>query len=219
MSDEIDQCPDGHFCLNGSLCIEIDGDEGNYFCDCDTAFEKNGVAHEGLKCQHKATSYCTYDVAVSKHSFCTNGGDCLAEISQSEAHVGCRCGDNYEGEHCQFVKGTRPSGWPYNQESKKSVGSQSSDAGGEKGGLNGGEIFGILLFVFSVTFFIAFMVYRSRKQGADGAKSTAGRSKTDHDVALHELDADGGVLKEAVDEMKNEEEESDEDMGTEGELI
>uniref|UniRef100_A0A7S1ZKN3 EGF-like domain-containing protein n=1 Tax=Ditylum brightwellii TaxID=49249 RepID=A0A7S1ZKN3_9STRA len=221
MGDDIDTCPDGHFCLNGSMCVEIDGDEGNYFCDCDIAFDKNGAAHEGLKCQHKATKYCTYDIAVSKHSFCTNGGDCIAEVSQTEAHMGCRCGDNYEGEHCQFVTGTRPEGWPYNQAPSQSVGSKSAEGGG--GGLGGGGIFGIILLVFSVTFLIAFMVHRTTKkkrESDEGAGLTKGKTKTDHDAAL-QLEADGGVLKEAIDDMKNEEDkvDDDDDEGSEGEII
>ena len=28
-------------------------------------------------------------------------------VSSGEAHLGCDCPPDYEGEHCQFVKGTR----------------------------------------------------------------------------------------------------------------
>mmetsp|Transcript_8191 Transcript_8191/g.11252 ORF Transcript_8191/g.11252 Transcript_8191/m.11252 type:complete len:224 (-) Transcript_8191:206-877(-) len=223
MGDDITQCPDGHFCLNGSLCQEIEGDEGNYFCDCDVAFDKKGNAFQGLKCQHKATVYCTYDEAVSKKSFCTNGGTCLAEIASKEAHVGCRCGDNYEGEHCQFVKGTRPDGWPYNQQSE--AGSPSSGGGG--GGSNGGVIFGIILAVlvlFAIIVFVALRIVKKKNEN----KALAGSG------AVPELDPDGGKLQEAMggvtteeaaqngdefgDTMKNEEEAA-EDEGEEGEII
>jgi len=75
-----------------------------YTCDCSVATNTT-TTFSGHFCEHAATSFCEYGVAVSKHAFCANGGECLEEVSQGEAHVGCKCKSDWEGDHCQFTKG------------------------------------------------------------------------------------------------------------------
>lgn len=66
---QIEICPDGHHCLNGSKCAENPYDEGSYYCDCEEyVFE---VRYEGLYCEHKAEVYCTSH-GSSTHSFCVS---------------------------------------------------------------------------------------------------------------------------------------------------
>ena len=105
------ECPDGHKCENNSICTENPYDEGAFYCDCDAAFYNQ--AYAGLYCEHSATSYCTFNEEVSEVSFCTNGGECKVQVSAESAHLGCDCPPAFEGDHCQFIKGTQPDGWPY----------------------------------------------------------------------------------------------------------
>ena len=99
-------CPDGHRCYNGSMCTQNPNDEGNYYCDCDESHA--GEIYAGLFCEYKATSYCASDLELSKISFCTNEGQCKGGADARGMHLGCDCEDDYEGEHCQFVLGTKP---------------------------------------------------------------------------------------------------------------
>jgi hypothetical protein len=56
-------------------------------------------------CEHAATSFCEYGVAVSKHAFCVNGGTCKDTIVGDEVHPGCTCPDGYTGDHCEYEEG------------------------------------------------------------------------------------------------------------------
>merc|ERR1740139_45514 len=109
MSQKINQCLDGHRCENGSICIENSYDEGNFYCDCDSADIPS--VFEGLYCEHEATEFCSDDGGLSKVSFCTNHGRCKKTVGYDDQHPGCICPSGYEGEHCQFVRGTMPKDW------------------------------------------------------------------------------------------------------------
>lgn len=70
---QMEVCPDGHHCLNGSKCTENPYDEGSYYCDCEEyVFE---VRYEGLYCEHKAEVYCTEN-GSSTNLFCVSFVDC-----------------------------------------------------------------------------------------------------------------------------------------------
>jgi hypothetical protein len=115
MSEELEICPDDHHCFNGSKCVENPYSEGDFYCDCDeVVFE---ARYEGLHCEHKAEVYCVKQGA-SKHSFCTNGGICQEYIGPEEAYIGCKCPSQYEGPNCQFLKGSKPDGWPFTSNSQ-----------------------------------------------------------------------------------------------------
>uniref|UniRef100_A0A7R9VHK7 EGF-like domain-containing protein n=1 Tax=Pseudictyota dubia TaxID=2749911 RepID=A0A7R9VHK7_9STRA len=197
-NEGIVECPDGHRCENGSLCVENPYDEGNYYCDCDAAFLDS--AYQGLYCEHEATEYCSYKGAVSRNSFCTNGGTCVAKVGEDEAHLGCICPDDYEGNNCQFVKGTRPEGWPYTTETATNPNASTRSGGG--GGMGGGAIAGIVIVVLAVVIAAIFFVYRAqiRKRGHGQAIDTAGsESPRKKPVTEDNLDADGGMLQKPSD--------------------
>lgn len=212
-SEGIVECPDGHRCENGSLCVENPYDEGNYYCDCDAAFLN--AAYQGLYCEHEATEYCSYKGAVSRNSFCTNGGKCIAEVGENEAHLGCDCPEEYQGDHCQFVKGTQPEGWPYTNEQPQnpdaSIGTKSSGGGG--GGMSGGAIFGIIVAVVAVVLVGAFFARRTmrRQKGERQPVTTVGSSSpTKTPVTEHNLDPDGGMLQKDDEDIS-----ADFDIGVE----
>lgn len=202
-AEGIVECPDGHRCENGSLCVENPYDEGNYYCDCDAAFLNS--AFQGLYCEHEATEYCSYKGAVSRNSFCTNGGKCIAKVGEDEAHLGCDCPDEYEGDHCQFVKGTKPSGWPYTNEEATSP-AATTKSGGGGGGMSGGAIFGIIVAVVAVVLVGAFFARKSlhRQKGERQPIDTVGSvspSKEKPPVSPeHGLDPDGGTLQKDSDD-------------------
>jgi len=200
--------------------MEIQSDEGNYYCDCDAAFIN--TAYQGLYCEHEATEYCSYKGTVSRTSFCTNGGKCLAKVGENDAHLGCECPNNYEGDHCQFVKGTQPEGWPYTKEASNESNAAAIDFGeGKNGELSGGAVFGIVAGVVVVVIAGAFFVRRAmvRKGGQRHAverseSGTKGSPKIP--VTENNLDPDGGRLPQdssdlrtASEEKMAEEEESE----------
>jgi len=44
----------------------------------------------------------------SKHSFCTNGGECGDFVTDNQLHVDCICDAGFEGAHCEYIAGTDP---------------------------------------------------------------------------------------------------------------
>lgn len=212
-SNGFTQCPDGHRCFNGSLCTENPYDEGSYYCDCQESITDKAVA--GLSCEHVATAYCTYDKEVSMTSFCTNHGSCKALVSSGEAHLGCDCPADYEGEHCQFVKGTtRPNNWPGAQGDGTAQSWGSNNGGNEK--LSGGVTAVIVLICLGLVGVVGYFVHQKKRTmsttviaspdlqlEADGevlqrAVESGVHKSGNGTSAEFELDADGDVLREAV---------------------
>ena len=95
--NNIEICPDGHRCKNGSSCREKRLDEGRYACDCKTIGARDVYA--GAYCDFRATEYCNQENAVSSVSFCTNG-KCRdkSNTSTQDAHQGCECNFGYAGD-------------------------------------------------------------------------------------------------------------------------
>mmetsp|Transcript_4582 Transcript_4582/g.8840 ORF Transcript_4582/g.8840 Transcript_4582/m.8840 type:complete len:206 (+) Transcript_4582:223-840(+) len=147
---QIEICPDGHRCLNGSKCVENPYDKGGYYCDCqEYIFE---VRYEGLYCEHKAEVYCTSHGSFT-HSFCTNGGVCVDYVGPDQSHMGCKCPGEYEGTYCQFVRGTMPEGWPYTNSNEMSITEKRNTK-------NIGSIVGSLIFVITMVIIGAAFAYR-----------------------------------------------------------
>jgi hypothetical protein len=190
------------------LCTENPAKEGSYSCDCEESILDDAVA--GLSCEHVATAYCTFNQEVSSVSFCTNHGTCVAEVSPESAHLGCNCPENYDGDHCQFVKGTNaPNDWPTGQDAPA-----YSERGGDKNVMEGVTAV-IILICLGFVGVLAYFVYTKRKippgggvsspeleLDADGEVLKEAMSNTNGSGKLHsaefELEADGSVLKEAV---------------------
>lgn len=193
------ECADGHRCENGAICTENPYDEGAFYCDCDEALFDQAVA--GLYCEHGATTYCTFNQEISRISFCTNEGTCKVSVSPEEAHLGCDCPSNYEGEHCQFVKGTKPEGWPFDGSNQGETSSQigyptlvdKRNARNDEG-LHAGIIAVIVLVVLGIVGSAAYFVYTKQKKAEPLAKETVKIP----DLAL---EADGSVLQQAVNEQ------------------
>ena len=105
-------CPDGdRQCFNGSECVR--NNEKNavtkkygYHCDCSKAFGVSSYA--GLQCEYSATQVCEFGQSKSTYAFCTNGGTCKDTVVRGQAHPGCDCGNDFEGQHCQYLRGTAP---------------------------------------------------------------------------------------------------------------
>ena len=184
----IQTCPDGHRCENGSMCTENPYDEGGYYCDCDQG--NIDTVYAGLYCEHQATSYCTFNQEVSTISFCTNNGQCKVQVSSDAGHLGCDCPTGYEGDHCQFVEGAKPVGWPFDgsQQQKLSTGQSSSQGGG----LQGGVVAVIVIIVLGFVGGVGYMIYRKKKARATPIEK--------HNIPSSELalEADGSVLKESM---------------------
>jgi hypothetical protein len=190
-----EDCPDGHRCENGSICVEREYDQGSYYCDCDEAGD--GEQYVGLYCEHKATNFCTFREAVSESSFCTNNGDCIAEVSAEKADLICDCKPGYEGKHCQFVTGSQPDDWP-NSNGLSPVPKSTSSSGMGAGGKAA-----LSLFFISIILGGLFYIFRgngSKKSDAspsiDEAKSNSYAEK--EMSPEHALEADGEILQDAV---------------------
>mmetsp|Transcript_2551 Transcript_2551/g.4369 ORF Transcript_2551/g.4369 Transcript_2551/m.4369 type:complete len:229 (-) Transcript_2551:146-832(-) len=188
-TDRFMECPDGHRCQNDSVCTENPYDEGAYYCDCDEAFLDH--AYAGLYCEHKATTYCTLNKEISSISFCTNEGTCKAETSNEQAHLGCDCPAEYEGDHCQFVSGSKPDGWPFDGSSGPSNAFGYPDSGGG-GGMSGAVTALVVLVVLGVVGGFAFYLYRKKKGSWTSTTKDLGSSP---ELAL---DPDGEVLQESM---------------------
>ena len=95
-------------CQNGGKCLPATESEyGVEFCSCSKAVV-DGNPFVGLLCEYGATKSCMTIGSESKHSFCTNGGDCAEIVGDNERHKDCICEVGYEGSHCEFVIGTSP---------------------------------------------------------------------------------------------------------------
>lgn len=112
-------CPDGHACDNDSTCVESLLQESKYVCDCHDSYINTGRVFSGLSCQHVATEFCTTTGEISHIAYCVNKGQCLKKIDPTattggaNAHPGCSCPRNYEGEHCQYITGSTPDEMSY----------------------------------------------------------------------------------------------------------
>jgi len=199
----METCPDDHHCLNGSKCVENPYREGSYYCDCqEVDFE---AAYEGLRCEHRADVYCVSE-GVSKHSFCTNGGICMEIVGPDMAHMGCECPDDYDGAFCQFVKGSRPKGYPFvTTQTIGSHGTQQQMSAMDKrtnsGAVAGGVVVGIAI-GFIVVGLAVYLIPRYRQRYfesvATSEEDLLGPPIDNADGRDLCIEADGGDVLERV---------------------
>ncbi|KAL7542402.1 hypothetical protein ACHAXR_013405 [Thalassiosira sp. AJA248-18] len=106
----VEQCHDMK-CHNGSPCSLMNG---QYVCDCSEFDAVSSFA--GAMCREPATTYCGQG-DIHRRGFCTNGGLCKANLSVDSGdlthkdystHKGCHCAPEFEGEHCEYLKGMTP---------------------------------------------------------------------------------------------------------------
>ena len=155
-------CEDGeHTCFNGSQCVRNNHldpvtNKYKYHCDCTKASGVSSFA--GIQCQEAATSYCVEGRSKSEYAFCTNGGGCVKMVVHGSPHPGCNCPEDFEGMHCQYLKGEAPeedTGQPY-----------LMYAGEERGVRKGIAVFVIVIVCLSVIMGMGYVIYRKKKSAA-----------------------------------------------------
>ena len=182
--------------MNGSKCTENPYDEGNYSCDCDAAIFDSALA--GLYCEHEATTYCTLNQEVSKTSFCTNKGECKAQVDAGSAHLGCDCKNGYLGPHCEFTKNSNVEEFLNGQQRPTDTGfglpgtNANGQGGGGDGGLGAAVTAIIVLVVLGFVGGVGFFLYRKKQQQGPAQAPKLGAAP---ELAL---DPDGEVLQDSM---------------------
>lgn len=86
-------------------------------------------------------------------------------------HPGCKCPKGFEGDHCEFKKGSK-----HNPNTQTS---ESSNGGGDDGGLSTGGKWAVSLSAVGlVAVFAVFLFMKTRHPGARSAKSIDGSDST-----------------------------------------
>jgi len=159
-------CEDGErTCFNGSTCVRNNQRDPNtnkykYHCDCTKAVGVSSFA--GIQCRQQATSYCVLGRTESEYAFCTNGGTCVRVVENGKSHPGCHCSDDFEGAHCQYLRGQAPAddlGQPYLMYGA----AESSSRGAAKGIVT----FIIVIVCVTVIFGMGYVVYLKKMRGAN----------------------------------------------------
>ncbi|KAL9180154.1 hypothetical protein ACHAXT_008124 [Thalassiosira profunda] len=103
------EIPCARDCQNGGKCLPADAGAGRpgETCSCTKAVVA-GNPYAGLNCEYGATKSCNTLGSGSKHSFCTNGGECADIVGDNELHYDCICEGGFEGPHCEYLTGTMP---------------------------------------------------------------------------------------------------------------
>lgn len=115
------------------------------------------------------------------------------QVSADAAHLGCDCVVGYEGEHCQFVEGTKPDNWASGGNGAQSpLAAKGNQAAASGGGLSGGVTAVIVIIVLAVVGGMFYIIYRKRSSGSTLTEK--------HNIPSSELalDADGAVLKDSM---------------------
>jgi hypothetical protein len=110
-----------------------------------------------MQCEYSVTAECTTDPSGVFYAFCTNGGTCAEIVSGNTAHQGCKCSDEFEGLHCQYLKGDAP---PDELAAMAALEASRSSGGGKISGLAAFFIVFIVLFVAGM---MGFMIYKKNK--------------------------------------------------------
>lgn len=178
VQDGVTVCPDDHRCENLSSCVELMGNEGSFFCDCDTQKLHNEVQYEkvryaGLYCEHEATDFCD-----SGH-FCVNNGKCHPKKDGV-----CKCLSAYSGSHCEFLQGSAPYGWA-TVDYARNFG--SAGALGEEGGGTRTALFLIALTFIVVGTFIQARRNKMRRANGGAYPFGADEDASNRDEALNDF--------------------------------
>eukprot|EP00581_Thalassiosira_minuscula_P007189 CAMPEP_0183705344 /NCGR_PEP_ID=MMETSP0737-20130205/2471_1 /TAXON_ID=385413 /ORGANISM="Thalassiosira miniscula, Strain CCMP1093" /LENGTH=271 /DNA_ID=CAMNT_0025932481 /DNA_START=114 /DNA_END=929 /DNA_ORIENTATION=+ len=89
-------------CQNGGKCLPAVENVIGERCSCSKAVV-DGEPYAGLTCEYAATKSCMMLGTESKHSFCTNGGECQNFVGDNQMHEDCICLMGFEGPHCEYV--------------------------------------------------------------------------------------------------------------------
>lgn len=217
----LNECDDGTICENRSTCVRHPYKEGKFVCDCLAA--SKDIFFAGIYCEHKATDYCG-KLGNNNPTFCTNNGTCRKSVGKNEEHVACQCPPNYVGDYCQFVEGSKPSDWELNHFMHPVL----LESVVQSKGLTDGAIAGISIGTVSIALLVILWGFvwcgrmndvwsRNEKEmdtgdangGARKSRSNLSTSKKNSTSAFavtpDTLEADGGVLRDALEENDMEE--------------
>lgn len=107
------QIPCSKRCRNGGKCVpptREDASTQEEMCACAKAVV-DGNPYAGINCEYGATQTCMTLGSESKHSFCTNDGQCVEIVMDNEKHVPCNCPEGYVGDKCEYAVGRVPSSY------------------------------------------------------------------------------------------------------------
>lgn len=204
-------CRDGTQCENGSSCAEHSTEEGTYYCDCATS----RIEHAGLYCEYEAETFCRLQSESLSDWFCTNDGTCVLSTNGgggrggdnkggAEAQWMCDCNGNFDGPHCEFIRGTVPRTWPGNGSDPNTgvlAPSQTSKMNRFKNddGIHASVTSIIVFIVLVVLALMSLLVVRSIRRGRDGDNSDLnGQHSTRDTCEVLKLEPDGSVLQEVM---------------------
>ncbi|KAL7577742.1 hypothetical protein ACA910_010505 [Epithemia clementina (nom. ined.)] len=208
--DNTELCPDDHVCRNGSMCVESESRDGRFFCDCD-GIRDESTSYAGISCEHAATVYCNAQNAKSYTSFCTNMGTCNQLVGITGEHMGCQCPKPYSGKFCEFLIGQQVPdhiGAEIGVPATASAASKDSSSGVSSAAL--AVVVVAIVLVVSVTLLLASYfalqtrqkVQQEQQQQQQQLPTTCSKKSNSHpnhhDLAL---EADGAILKEAMQAM------------------
>jgi hypothetical protein len=195
--DEVQTCFNGGTCRKGNQELN---DEGFLFddladawsCDCQAAADSSAASPmivAGFQCEYVSQRSCEVGNLVSDYAFCVNGGTCLRMTREGKPHRGCLCGEEHEGRHCQYKKGTAPtSELAYMKEQEAIL--------NEDAGLSGVGLFFVLLMLFGAFSGVGLLLYRHYQKNGIEMYSGNGESpivpEADHDLRLDEFSGNDG---------------------------
>ncbi|KAL3803019.1 hypothetical protein HJC23_011642 [Cyclotella cryptica] len=169
-------------CLNGGKCVPAQEDSGvEETCSCTKAVV-DGNPFAGLTCEYGATKSCMTLGSDSKHSFCTNGGECQDIVGDNELHKDCICPDGFEGPHCEYISGTKPSFLTSNSNGAN-YSSESPLSNSILYALMAGVC--ILIGFILLSFFV-----RARRRRAEAVKKERELQRATEELAMVQLDLD-----------------------------
>ena len=149
-------------CMNGGKCRPAPEAGGSPTCGCSRAVV-GGKPYAGLRCEYGAERLCMVLGSESKHSFCTNGGECADIVGDNQRHVPCVCGPGFEGDRCQYVEGTAPRDVSAATTSETEAGAiNGTSSANDKVMMGFIGLFGALIVILLLAFFV-----RGRRRRAE----------------------------------------------------
>jgi hypothetical protein len=132
----------------------------------------------------------------SKHSFCTNNGECGDFVMDSEPHVDCQCPTGFEGTYCEYIAGTAPNTATSGiAASAKGQGSSNSTSSTSASGLSPLVVYVFIgALVLSICLIISAFIIRAKRRESDQRKELELREATEELAMVDDdesMDVDG----------------------------
>lgn len=168
-------------CQNGGKCQPSRIEGGEDTCSCTKAVV-DGNPFAGLLCEYGATKSCMVLGSESKHSFCTNNGECGDFVMDSEPHVDCQCPTGFEGTYCEYIAGTAPNTATTSgiAASAKGQGSSNSTSSASASGLSPLVVYVFIgALILSICLIISAFIIRAKRRENDQRKELELREATE----------------------------------------